>query len=200
MEIPQGEGSGVHSPVCVRGWVGVVERVAVSDWAALAWSAVGCGALPLTIAVPAVPPALLLGPAALPCCPASRPDLLLAWLTPGMQPVVGPCHFLSPAGFIWDKDGHIVTNFHVIRGASDVLVSAPGWPQAAHTCPPADRSSQLPGASPGLGCRRAGQGARAARDGGAHWASHCCPSRPAPTASHPSQAADGRPVPLDASR
>lgn len=30
----------------------------------------------------------------------------------------------SGSGFVWDKDGHIVTNFHVIRGASDLrLVS-----------------------------------------------------------------------------
>lgn len=26
------------------------------------------------------------------------------------------------AGFVWDTKGHIVTNYHVIRGASDVLV------------------------------------------------------------------------------
>lgn len=27
------------------------------------------------------------------------------------------------AGFVYDSKGHIVTNYHVIRGASDVLVS-----------------------------------------------------------------------------
>ena len=26
------------------------------------------------------------------------------------------------AGFIWDSDGHVVTNYHVIRGAENVLV------------------------------------------------------------------------------
>jgi S1-C subfamily serine protease len=26
----------------------------------------------------------------------------------------------SGSGFVWDKIGHIVTNFHVIRGASDL--------------------------------------------------------------------------------
>ncbi|XVE83962.1 hypothetical protein DITRI_Ditri16bG0131000 [Diplodiscus trichospermus] len=29
----------------------------------------------------------------------------------------------SGSGFVWDKDGHIVTNYHVIRGASDVRVT-----------------------------------------------------------------------------
>lgn len=29
----------------------------------------------------------------------------------------------SGSGFVWDKDGHIVTNFHVIRGASDIKVA-----------------------------------------------------------------------------
>ncbi|XP_058087197.1 protease Do-like 1, chloroplastic isoform X1 [Magnolia sinica] len=29
----------------------------------------------------------------------------------------------SGSGFIWDKDGHIVTNYHVIRGASDLKVT-----------------------------------------------------------------------------
>ncbi|KAL3698922.1 hypothetical protein R1sor_016944 [Riccia sorocarpa] len=29
----------------------------------------------------------------------------------------------SGSGFIWDKDGHIVTNYHVIRGASDLRVT-----------------------------------------------------------------------------
>ena len=26
----------------------------------------------------------------------------------------------SGSGFVWDRDGHIVTNYHVIRGASDL--------------------------------------------------------------------------------
>jgi len=26
-------------------------------------------------------------------------------------------------GFIWDKEGHIVTNFHVVQGASELQVS-----------------------------------------------------------------------------
>jgi S1-C subfamily serine protease len=26
----------------------------------------------------------------------------------------------SGSGFVWDKSGHVVTNFHVIRGASDL--------------------------------------------------------------------------------
>uniref|UniRef100_A0A804QK81 Protease Do-like 1, chloroplastic n=1 Tax=Zea mays TaxID=4577 RepID=A0A804QK81_MAIZE len=29
----------------------------------------------------------------------------------------------SGSGFVWDKSGHIVTNFHVIRGASDLRVT-----------------------------------------------------------------------------
>ncbi|KAG8086461.1 hypothetical protein GUJ93_ZPchr0010g9975 [Zizania palustris] len=29
----------------------------------------------------------------------------------------------SGSGFVWDKSGHIVTNFHVIRGASDIRVT-----------------------------------------------------------------------------
>ncbi|KAL5723716.1 Protease Do-like 1 [Ranunculus cassubicifolius] len=29
----------------------------------------------------------------------------------------------SGSGFVWDKDGHVVTNYHVIRGASDVRVT-----------------------------------------------------------------------------
>ncbi|XP_044465139.1 protease Do-like 1, chloroplastic isoform X2 [Mangifera indica] len=29
----------------------------------------------------------------------------------------------SGSGFVWDKDGHIVTNYHVIRGASDLKVT-----------------------------------------------------------------------------
>ncbi|XVE67927.1 hypothetical protein DITRI_Ditri09bG0027100 [Diplodiscus trichospermus] len=29
----------------------------------------------------------------------------------------------SGSGFVWDKNGHIVTNFHVIRGASDLKVT-----------------------------------------------------------------------------
>ncbi|KAH7436182.1 hypothetical protein KP509_05G006800 [Ceratopteris richardii] len=29
----------------------------------------------------------------------------------------------SGSGFIWDRDGHIVTNYHVIRGASDLRVT-----------------------------------------------------------------------------
>ncbi len=27
------------------------------------------------------------------------------------------------SGFIWDRKGHIVTNFHVIRGAADIKVA-----------------------------------------------------------------------------
>lgn len=30
------------------------------------------------------------------------------------------------SGFVWDADGHIVTNYHVIRGAADVLVTLTG--------------------------------------------------------------------------
>ena len=29
------------------------------------------------------------------------------------------------SGFIWDEDGHVVTNFHVVRGASSCLVTLP---------------------------------------------------------------------------
>ena len=39
------------------------------------------------------------------------------------QAVTPPCCPLTHAGFVWDKRGHVVTNYHVIRGASDVLVS-----------------------------------------------------------------------------
>lgn len=27
------------------------------------------------------------------------------------------------SGFVWDRDGHIVTNYHVVREASDLLAS-----------------------------------------------------------------------------
>lgn len=30
----------------------------------------------------------------------------------------------SGSGFVWDKEGHIVTNYHVIRGASDLRLVA----------------------------------------------------------------------------
>lgn len=35
----------------------------------------------------------------------------------------------SGSGFVWDKSGHIVTNFHVIRGASDLRLvqRGQGW-------------------------------------------------------------------------
>ena len=26
----------------------------------------------------------------------------------------------SGSGFVWDREGHVVTNYHVIRGASDL--------------------------------------------------------------------------------
>ena len=32
----------------------------------------------------------------------------------------------SGSGFVWDKSGHIVTNFHVIRGESDLRASRAG--------------------------------------------------------------------------
>jgi hypothetical protein len=50
------------------------------------------------------------------------------------------------SGFVWDTNGHIVTNYHVIRGASEVQVSlidqstwpakivAGGWMGAARVC------------------------------------------------------------------
>ena len=31
---------------------------------------------------------------------------------------------LLPAGFVWDKDGHLVTSLHVVKGSSDVRASA----------------------------------------------------------------------------
>ena len=33
------------------------------------------------------------------------------------------------SGFVWDNDGHVVTNYHVIRGASDVRVTLSGGEQ-----------------------------------------------------------------------
>lgn len=30
----------------------------------------------------------------------------------------------SGSGFVWDREGHIVTNYHVIRGASDLRLVA----------------------------------------------------------------------------
>lgn len=40
----------------------------------------------------------------------------------------------SGSGFVWDRDGHIVTNYHVIRGASDlrlvcclISIHSMGW-------------------------------------------------------------------------
>ncbi|MEQ3697243.1 MAG: trypsin-like peptidase domain-containing protein [Pseudomonadales bacterium] len=32
----------------------------------------------------------------------------------------------SGTGFVWDKDGHIVTNFHVIEGAAEIIISFQG--------------------------------------------------------------------------
>lgn len=37
--------------------------------------------------------------------------------------IAAACAVPHPAGFVWDKKGRVVTNYHVIRGASDVLVS-----------------------------------------------------------------------------
>lgn len=31
----------------------------------------------------------------------------------------------SGSGFVWDKQGHVVTNYHVIRGASDLKYFEP---------------------------------------------------------------------------
>lgn len=46
------------------------------------------------------------------------------------------------SGFVWDDKGHIVTNYHVIRGASEVQASVQAEP-GAPVCPP-----QGPGAGP----------------------------------------------------
>lgn len=36
------------------------------------------------------------------------------------------------SGFIWDKAGHVVTNYHVINDASDIQVTMSGeWPAAS---------------------------------------------------------------------
>ena len=39
--------------------------------------------------------------------------------------LVQPCSCLQGqgSGFVWDNQGHIVTNFHVIRGAAEVQVT-----------------------------------------------------------------------------
>ena len=34
------------------------------------------------------------------------------------------------SGFVWDTKGHIVTNYHVIKGASDLQVRA--WPLCSY--------------------------------------------------------------------
>ncbi len=47
------------------------------------------------------------------------------------------------SGFIWDMKGHVVTNFHVIRGASDIkvaLIDSSVYP--AKVCPHVTTSSQ----------------------------------------------------------
>ena len=51
------------------------------------------------------------------------------------------------SGFIWDMKGHIVTNFHVIRGAADIkvaLIDSSVYP--AKACCPASASlcQQMP--------------------------------------------------------
>lgn len=41
----------------------------------------------------------------------------------------------SGSGFVWDKEGHIVTNYHVIRGASDLrLVGFASFDLVSQTC------------------------------------------------------------------
>jgi S1-C subfamily serine protease len=47
------------------------------------------------------------------------------------------------SGFVIDKAGHIVTNFHVVRGASKVLVSFSGKDQLASTVVGLDPSTDL---------------------------------------------------------
>ena len=32
-------------------------------------------------------------------------------------------NYRMPAGFVWDKDGHLITSLHVVKGSSDVRVS-----------------------------------------------------------------------------
>lgn len=50
------------------------------------------------------------------CCPAaSRTDF---YTMDTMQVPQG-----TGSGFIWDMKGHVVTNFHVIRGAADIKVA-----------------------------------------------------------------------------
>lgn len=51
----------------------------------------------------------------------SAPVLMVACSRVGL-----PCYSPLQAGFVWDAQGHIVTNYHVIRGASDVLVRGTG--------------------------------------------------------------------------
>ena len=42
------------------------------------------------------------------------------------------------SGFVWDTKGHIVTNFHVIRGASNIkvaLIDSSVYPAKVWRCP-----------------------------------------------------------------
>lgn len=100
MEIPQGEGSGGGPAACP------------------ATCPVSCHAL--STRRDAKHAATRRASQARPCCGCGQapPPAAPSWL------ICPAGHACLPAGFVWDKDGHIVTNYHVIRGASEVLVSS----------------------------------------------------------------------------
>lgn len=90
--------------------------------------------------------------AAVGCIGSSLPPRVACWTAPtaasqepAQQPRAAPHFRAAPwprsAGFVWDKQGHIVTNYHVIRGASDVLVG--GWQRLPGTAPPSRAAAVL---------------------------------------------------------
>jgi S1-C subfamily serine protease len=70
----------------------------------------------------------------------------------------------SGSGFIWDRDGHIVTNFHVVQGASSLQVKlqdGSAWPARVVGSDPSKDIAVLAIDAPGLDLQPIEQGASA---------------------------------------
>lgn len=111
-------------------------------------------------------------------------------------PSLAPC---CRAGFVWDRMGHVVTNYHVIRGASDVLVREAG--------PRTWRGVEMPlGKLRGAGASAgAGAGAAPAARHAPHALERRAASQPesvsgSPGAAHTSATTAPRPAPPRRSR
>ncbi len=57
------------------------------------------------------------------------------------------------SGFVWDRNGHIVTNYHVIKGAAEVKVGGGLTPCSVCTRPCLDSQSANAGIRIALECR-----------------------------------------------